>query len=155
MLKKVSFLNCIGDTIDEPLNNIPCELLQGVLIKKTKPFKLSNNIDGNVIDFRKYKQIKKPKQKILKIKNTFLKPKELEDDDLEKHLKIINFILDDKYYYIYQKGRYTFSSSVFTLLDDDFHLLDTFAKTKHPFVLVESIKKRENPSRKCYVLEAH
>ena len=130
MLKKVSFLNCIGDTIDEPLNNIPCELLQGVLIKKTKPFKLSNNIDGNVIDFRKYKQIKKPKQKILKIKNTFLKPKELEDDDLEKHLKIINFILDDKYYYIHQKGRYTFSSSVFTLLDDDFHLLDTFSKTK-------------------------
>ena len=108
---------------NQVLNNIPCEFLQGVLIKSKQPFKRGKIKSATPLNLSLgHKKIEKSiiNKVVLKTKS----PK-----SIDKYLIIVSKLLDDTFYYINQKNHDTFSSSLFTLLDDDFHLLKPFSKT--------------------------
>ena len=108
---------------NQVLNNIPCEFLQGVLIKSKQPFKRGKIKSATPLNLSlEHKKIEKSiiNKVVLKTKSPKL---------IDKYLIIVSKLLDDTFYYINQKNHDTFSSSLFTLLDDEFHLLKPFSKT--------------------------
>ena len=94
-----------------------------ILIKSKQPFKrgkIKSDISLNLS--LAHKKIEKSI-----INKVFVKTKS--PKTIDKYLIIVSKLLDDTFYYINQKNHDTFSSSLFTLLDDDFHLLKPFSKT--------------------------
>ena len=119
-MKKIDFLKTIKST-DKSINIGPCEFLQGVVVKKKKPFnhKLSS-INTDIISNKIKKTIK------INLEPDILKKIGILDESID----ILNKLLDDDFYYIEQKIRDSFVSSVLTLLDDDFHTLNLGSRIK-------------------------